>query len=61
MLIIDKFQGFGLPAACAEKTAATLIDIAKAYNIDAQIIGHVEDAESGEKLTLKSEYGVFEY
>ena len=54
-------MGCRLEIYCDEKTATTLIDISKAFNIDAQIIGHVEENEVGEKLTLKSPYGTFEY
>lgn len=40
--------------------ANTVIDIAKSFNIDAQIIGHV-DAFDGEKVSIHSPYGNFEY
>ena len=40
--------------------ADSLIDIASKFNVEAQIIGHVE-ASSEKKLTIKSEYGTFEY
>lgn len=40
--------------------AQRIIEISKSFNIDAQIVGRVEDSESN-KLTIKSEYGVFEY
>ncbi len=39
--------------------ADSIIEISKSFNIDAQIVGRVEE---GKKiLTIKSEYGVFEY
>ena len=38
--------------------AQKVIDIAKDFNIDARVIGHVEDAPEN-KLTIKSEAGVF--
>ena len=44
----------------AEK-AQEVIDIAKSFNIDAQIIGRVEDRPEGAKVTLHTENGVFEY
>ncbi len=53
-------MGCRLEVYCDESIAQNLINISKSFNIDAQIIGHVEDTE-GEKLTLKSPYGVFEY
>ena len=37
-----------------------MIAIAKAFNIESQIIGHVEASEQ-KKLTIKSEFGLFEY
>jgi phosphoribosylformylglycinamidine cyclo-ligase len=43
-----------------ESVAEQVIDISKSFNVDAQIIGRVEASES-KKLTIKSEYGVFEY
>ncbi len=43
-----------------EKTAEGLIQLAKSFNIDAQIIGYVEAAESKE-VVVKSEHGIFQY
>ncbi len=40
--------------------ANDIIDISKSFNVDAQIIGRVE-ASISKKLTIKSEFGVFEY
>ena len=40
--------------------ADAIIKISKSFNVDAQIIGRVEAADS-KKLTIKSEFGVFEY
>jgi len=40
--------------------ANDIIEISKNFNVDAQIIGRVE-ASATKKLTIKSEYGVFEY
>ncbi|NND50797.1 MAG: phosphoribosylformylglycinamidine cyclo-ligase [Flavobacteriaceae bacterium] len=42
------------------EVAEEIIAISKSFNVDAQIIGRVEQAES-KKLTIKSEYGKFEY
>ena len=44
----------------AEK-AQEVIEIAKSFNIDAQIIGRVEARPEGAKVTLHTENGVFEY
>ena len=43
-----------------EKTAEEIIAISKQFRIDAQIIGYVETAQK-KSVTIKSEYGVFEY
>ena len=42
------------------EVAEDLISISKSFNVDAQIVGRVE-ASSEKKLTIKSEFGVFEY
>ncbi len=42
------------------ENAQKVIDIAGSFGIDARVIGHIEDASSN-KLTIKSEAGVFEY
>jgi phosphoribosylformylglycinamidine cyclo-ligase len=43
-----------------QEIAADLIAISKSFGVDAQIIGRVEKAEA-KKVTVKSEFGVFEY
>ncbi len=43
-----------------EQYAERIIEISKSFNVDAQIIGHVEEAPE-KKLTIKSEFGTFEY
>jgi phosphoribosylformylglycinamidine cyclo-ligase len=40
--------------------AQDIIAISKSFNVDAQIVGRVE-ASATKKLTIKSEFGVFEY
>jgi len=40
--------------------ANDIIEISKSFNVNAQIIGKVE-ASNSKKLTIKSEFGVFEY
>jgi phosphoribosylformylglycinamidine cyclo-ligase len=42
------------------KNAARIIDIAAGFNLEAKIIGHCESYE-GKKLTISSEFGIFEY
>lgn len=43
-----------------ESIAQQIIDISNSFNVDAQIIGRVEAANS-KKLTIDSEFGIFEY
>jgi phosphoribosylformylglycinamidine cyclo-ligase len=43
-----------------QEYAQTVIDISKSFNVDAQIIGRVEES-SMKKLTIKSEFGEFDY
>ena len=43
-----------------EKNAASLIDIAALFEIDARIIGYCEPSD-GKRLTIASEHGKFEY
>lgn len=44
----------------SEEVAKDIIAISESFNVDAQIVGRVE-ASSHKKLTIKSEYGTFEY
>jgi len=43
-----------------QEVADEIISISKSFNIDAQIVGRVEASET-KKLTIISEFGVFEY
>ena len=43
-----------------EEIASEIIKISQSFQVDAQIIGRVEASES-KKLTIKSEFGMFEY
>ncbi|MDX1445940.1 AIR synthase related protein [Lishizhenia sp.] len=43
-----------------EEIAASIIEISKSFNVDAQIVGRVEEHE-GKKLTIQSPYGEFIY
>jgi len=44
----------------APEVAEAIIEISNSFKVKAQIIGKVESSDS-KKLTIKSEYGVFEY
>ena len=52
-------MGHRLEVYLSPEKAEKVIEISKAFNIDAQIIGHIE--EGNKSLTIKSEYGSFEY
>ncbi len=43
-----------------EKIAEDIISISKSFNVDAKIVGRVEASEE-KKLTIRSEFGEFEY
>ena len=43
-----------------EDVASEIMEISKSFNVDAQIVGRVEDYE-GKKLTINSEFGTFIY
>ncbi|QIP11742.1 phosphoribosylformylglycinamidine cyclo-ligase [Spirosoma aureum] len=53
-------MGHRLEVYLPENLAQQVIDIARSFGIDAQVIGHVE-AYSGKKVTIKSEQGTFLY
>lgn len=53
-------MGHRLEIYTDETSAAGMVEMAKAVGIDAQVIGRVE-AHEGNKLTLTSEWGKFEY
>jgi phosphoribosylformylglycinamidine cyclo-ligase len=41
------------------EVAQAVIDISRSFNIDAQVVGHIE--EGSRSLTIKSDFGVFSY
>ena len=41
------------------EVAEKVIGISKSFNIDAQIVGHIEEGKKS--LTIHSEYGTFDY
>ena len=53
-------MGHRLEIYTDHNTANEIINISKSFNLDAQIIGSVENSESN-KLTIKSSKGVFNY
>ncbi len=52
-------MGHRLEVYLNPENAQQVIDISKSFNIDAQVVGHIEEGKRS--LTIKSEYGVFEY
>ena len=52
-------MGHRLEVYLSPEHAQKVIDISRSFNIDAQIVGHIE--EGPKSLTIKSEYGTFEY
>lgn len=52
-------MGHRLEVYLSPEHAQKVIDISRSFNIDAQIIGHIE--EGSKSLTITSEYGVFNY
>lgn len=53
-------MGHRLEIYTNREAAEEMIDMAKDFNIEAQIIGHVE-ASDNKRLTIKSKFGTFEY
>lgn len=53
-------MGHRMEIYVSPEDAQAVIDIARSFNIDAQVVGRVEDAEANH-LTIKSEAGTFEY
>ena len=53
-------MGHRMEVYVAPGDAQAVIDVAKSFNIDARIVGRVDDAPAN-RLTIKSEHGVFEY
>lgn len=53
-------MGHRMEIYCNKEIAQNIIDVSESFNIRAKIVGRVEEAVS-KKVTIKSEYGVFEY
>ena len=52
-------MGHRLEVFLSPEHAGKVIEISKSFNIDAQIVGHIEEGKKS--LTIKSEFGTFEY
>ena len=53
-------MGHRMEVYVAPKLADTIIEISKSFNVDAKIVGRVEEYD-GKKLTIQSEFGEFVY
>ena len=53
-------MGHRMEIYVSPEDAKDIIQISKSFNIDAQVIGHVEE-DNKPSLTIKSEFGVFNY
>ena len=53
-------MGHRMEIYVSPEDAEEIIQISKSFNIDAQVIGHIEE-DSKPSLTIKSEFGVFNY
>lgn len=53
-------MGHRMELYVAPEIASQIIEISKSFQVDAQIVGHVE-AATAKKLTIKSSKGTFEY
>eukprot|EP00290_Baffinella_frigidus_P043396 CAMPEP_0180278914 /NCGR_PEP_ID=MMETSP0988-20121125/7760_1 /TAXON_ID=697907 /ORGANISM="non described non described, Strain CCMP2293" /LENGTH=389 /DNA_ID=CAMNT_0022250539 /DNA_START=9 /DNA_END=1178 /DNA_ORIENTATION=- len=53
-------MGHRMEVYCAKELADDIIAISKSFNVDAKIVGRCE-AWQGKKVTIKSEFGEFEY
>lgn len=52
-------MGHRMEVYVSPENAERIIEISKSFNIDAQIIGHIE--EGAKSLTIRSEFGEFNY
>ena len=52
-------MGHRLEVYLAPEDAEKVIEISKSFNIDAQVIGHIDEGKKS--LLIKSEFGTFEY
>ena len=51
--------GHRLEVYLKPEDAQQVIDISRSFNVDAKVVGHIEEGKRS--LTIKSEYGTFEY
>lgn len=54
-------MGHRMEIYCVPEAFDRIIEIAKLYNLEARLVGHVETSENSKKLTIQSQFGTFEY
>ena len=54
-------MGHRMEIYTSEQFASEMIDVSKGFGVDAQIIGRVEENNSGTSLAIKSPFGEFNY
>ena len=54
-------MGHRLELMVDQDIADEIISISKSFNVEAQVIGRLEENQGGNKVTIKSEFGTFEY
>ena len=52
-------MGHRMEIYVAPENAEKVIALSRSFNIDAQVIGHIEEGKKS--LTIKSEFGTFDY
>jgi len=53
-------MGHRMEVYVSQEIADSIIEISKSFNVDARIVGRVEESNR-KRLTIKSPYGEFEY
>ena len=54
-------MGHRLEVYLSPEHAEQVIEISKSFNIDAQIVGRIEESNGSKELIIKSEFGEFRY
>ncbi|MFN4300272.1 MAG: AIR synthase-related protein [Thermaurantimonas sp.] len=54
-------MGHRMEIYCDPEVADRIIEICKTFHLEAQIVGRIEPPLEGKKLTIKSNFGTFEY
>ncbi|MEM1586213.1 MAG: AIR synthase-related protein [Candidatus Bathyarchaeia archaeon] len=54
-------MGVGFEVIASPEVADDIIDLSEKYRLEAKVIGRCEESREGNKLTIKSAYGSFQY